>query len=77
MSYWCFVCGHNECPGCERPEDSDPELDSLEETPEGQGLTPERCADLATRSEVFQGVEAGRAAHIILGSLDPVRRAVA
>jgi hypothetical protein len=74
MIYWCFGCGDSDCPGCKEEDPQDPELDSLEESPEGMGLTPERYVDVLPRSEIFLSLEAGRATHIVLGSLVPVRR---
>jgi hypothetical protein len=49
--------------------DTDPELDSLEETPEGQGLTRDHYEALVARSPLLQQVEGARAAHKVLGRI--------
>jgi hypothetical protein len=37
----CMVCRDRDCPGCIEDEPENPDLDSLEETPEGQGWKPD------------------------------------
>lgn len=45
MAAWgpaCSVCRSNDCPGCEvETEEEDPELESLERSPEGQDWFPD------------------------------------